>query len=96
MFIYCKDKVWDVDTLAQVLPSEFSSGEFNNTKAYKYKDEAVLAIAEDHPWPGREKNVKFWVVLFNGRAVGFNENPSKGWSFPVIRFQKAFPYGRVE
>lgn len=37
-------------------------------------------------WPGPQKNVYAWVVLVNGKAVGWNENPGKGWSFPVVKY----------
>ncbi len=36
------------------------------------------------PWPGREKNVHFWWTLKDGHRVGFNESPSRGWSFTVL------------
>ena len=36
------------------------------------------------PWPGKHKHVCVWWQLANGKAVAWNENPSKGWSFPVI------------
>jgi len=36
------------------------------------------------PWPGPQKDVHCWWELENGKAVGWNESPSKGWSFPVI------------
>ena len=32
---------------------------------------------------GTHKNVMNWVLLDNGYAVGWNENPGKGWSFPL-------------
>ena len=33
-------------------------------------------VAENRgPWPGRQKNVRNWVVLDSGHAVGWNENP---------------------
>jgi hypothetical protein len=35
-------------------------------------------------WPGPQKDVHCWWELENGKAVGWNESPSKGWSFPVI------------
>jgi DNA-directed RNA polymerase subunit RPC12/RpoP len=35
-------------------------------------------------WPGKQKDVHVWWELENGKAVGWNESPSKGWSFPVI------------
>lgn len=36
------------------------------------------------PWStfGHHKNVYSWVLLKNGLAVGWNESPSRGWSFP--------------
>jgi hypothetical protein len=40
------------------------------------------------PWPGPQKDVHCWWELENGKAVGWNENPSKGWSFPVITLHK--------
>ena len=42
----------------------------------------------EEKWPGRHKNVFDWCVLANGKAVGFNENPSVGWSFPVIDYPR--------
>lgn len=36
-----------------------------------------------NPSPFPAKFVNFWCVLQNGAAVAFNENPSRGWSFPV-------------
>jgi len=35
-------------------------------------------------WLGPHKNVHCWWELENGKAVAWNEDPSKGWSFPVI------------
>lgn len=39
-------------------------------------------------WPGPSKNVMYWVELKNGYAIGMNENPSLGLSFPVIKLRK--------
>jgi hypothetical protein len=39
-----------------------------------------------HCWPAPHKNVFAWWLLETGHAVGFNENPSHGWTFPNIRF----------
>jgi hypothetical protein len=80
-------------TLAETMPYEFTGAEYQDTPAYKLKDERVAAVyslssneetAKWKPWPGKEKYVYFWVLLVNGKAVGFNENPSRGWSFPVV------------
>ena len=84
-----------IRTLKDVLPREFIKGSYNETKAYQLKDEEVK---EEHcrhyqqdeyiSWPGSHKNVYFWVELMNGNAVGWNENPVRGWSFPVIKLKK--------
>lgn len=78
-------------TLREVLPSEFSK-DFTDVPAWKYAD---VEVSREHlvgqggeQWPGPQKNVFFWVELVNGKAVGWNENPSKGWSFPVITIKK--------
>lgn len=39
-------------------------------------------LGTDRPHPFKHKNIHNWCVLENGMAVGFNENPSYGWSFP--------------
>lgn len=75
--------------LRDVLPHEFF-GQFADTRAAKMLD---VEIAETHSlmnddvpyqrWPGPEKNVMSWWKLQDGRAVGWNENPGRGWSFPV-------------
>lgn len=71
------------------------AGEFNDTPVAKYFDVEVkceYSTVEDghgthvRRWPGRQKNVYAWVELVNGKAVGWNENPSRGYSFPVINF----------
>jgi len=70
------------------MPHEFVGGSYNDVPAYKYRDELVAA---EHlltkRWPGPHKNVSFWVELANGRAVGWNENPAIGWSFPVVKLK---------
>ena len=81
-----------IKTLLDVMPSEFLKSEHKETKAFTFKDLTVIA---EHcrfwdqdkyiKWPGSQKNVHHWVELENGYAVGWNENPAKGWSFPVIK-----------
>lgn len=80
-------------TLKDVMPAEFMSGEYVNTPARQFADCKVLAKHETHvtSWPGKHRHVSFWCVLEGGVAVGFNENPSHGWSFPV----KAWPRTRI-
>lgn len=82
-----------MQTLRDVMPFEFER-EFNDTRAFKYADTKVLEVygygEKDgvQAWPGSHKNVARWVVLDNGYAVGWNENPGRGWSFPVIPISK--------
>ena len=76
--------------LRDVLPREFFQ-EFMNTRAATMLD---VEVAEEHSmtnddkpyqrWPGVEKNVMTWWKLIDGRSVGWNENVSRGWSFPVF------------
>jgi hypothetical protein len=79
-------------TLAEVLPPEFTQGEYHDTPAYRLRDVGVVTVyghyGKGRPWkgwPGRQRNVFLWVVLANGNAVGFNEGV-RGWGFPVIKY----------
>lgn len=77
-------------TLLECLPAEFRSSEYNQSRAYRLRDALVVASHDNRvkPWPGPHKNVFVWYVLNNGKAVAWNENPSKGWSFPVISYRE--------
>lgn len=74
-------------TLGDAVPSEFHR-EFTDTRAYALRD--VELISEHHGhierWPGKHRNVHTWWKLASGHCVGWNENPARGWSFPVITF----------
>lgn len=72
--------------LRDVLPREVHHGDWAG-RAARYLDVAVIEERE-FSWPGKHKNVIAWWVLANGYAVGWNENPAIGWSFPVIRYTK--------
>ena len=77
--------------LVDALPREFDGGEYSETRAYKFHD-VVVVKSHGYPndyerWPGRERNVNVWHELENGYAVGWNENTSRGWSFPVIKMK---------
>lgn len=77
-------------TLKDVMPIFFET-EFNDVEAYKYKDVKVKEEFFGHtarPWIGNHKNVHYWCLLENGKAVGWNENPSKGSSFPVAVYKE--------
>jgi hypothetical protein len=72
--------------LRDVLPREFFI-EFANTPAAKHVDRRIICEHDTRvkPWPGTHKNVTYWWVLQGGYAVGLNENPSRGWAFPVYK-----------
>lgn len=88
-------------TLKQVLPKEFLEGDYRDTPAYALRDVQVIArkLATGAPcssaskndlfeaWPGSHEHVGYWFILDNGKAVGVNEDPEKGWSFPVVDYQ---------
>lgn len=78
-------------TLSDWLPYDFDI-EFSDTRAFNLKTINIIkkygyGVCSNAPWPGKHKNVFNWCKLENGLAVGFNENPSKGWSFPVIKIK---------
>jgi hypothetical protein len=80
----------EAKTLKQVMPSEFMGCEYDNTYSRRYADKKVVSEHQAHlqRWPGAQKNVHFWVTLENGQAVGWNESPSHGWSFPTFTLPK--------
>ena len=73
-------------------PVEFAQS-FNDTRAFKFADVKVVEefsmFDSDtwKSWPGAHKNVMNWCILENGYAVGWNENDSRGWSFPVVKMK---------
>jgi hypothetical protein len=79
-------------TLRDVMPNELT--EWPDVRAYKMLDVKVEAehghpFDDDGvPWIGTHKNVFYWVELENGYAVGWNENPARGWSFPVVKMKE--------
>lgn len=70
-------------TLKDVMPREFMGCEYDGCRARKLADVEVLSEHEFN-WPGDHRNVVSWVKLVNGKAVGWNESPARGWAFPVI------------
>lgn len=82
--------------LRDVVPIEFKK-EFYDSKAYKYIDTEVIVIHSRSylknmkdtslKWIGKEKYIYVWWELKNGYAIGWNENPAKGWSFPVRKLK---------
>lgn len=79
----------DEEILKDWLPSEFFN-EFMDTKAAQLLNQTVIrdfgSWKVSHPF--KHKYIHNWVILANGFAVGWNENPSVGWSFPVKKLNK--------
>ena len=64
-------------------------GQYEDSPAMPFAMMDVVAeYRGNRPWPGNHRYVKDWFTLANGKAVGWNENPSRGWSFPVISYQE--------
>jgi hypothetical protein len=88
-------------TLRDVLPSEYR--EFvliskNPPRAESMLDQPVVfehfgllnpEPEKVKPWPGTHRHVHCWWELANGYGVGWNENPSIGHSFPVVKLRKS-------
>jgi hypothetical protein len=79
-------------TLQDVMPTCLADTGYEKTKAYRMKDvivvkhhDSMVDQEEYQFWPGKHKNVHYWVELENGYLCGWNENPARGWSFPVIK-----------
>ncbi len=76
--------------LRDALPREFFNGEYEDTRVMKkYLDVEVVKKHDgcEDAWIGKEKFVYVWWELANGYAVGMNENPSRGMSFPVKKMR---------
>jgi len=73
--------------LRDVLPREALSSEFFDAKFRKYLDYEVLEriTKYDPRFPFKHKNIHIWWALENNIAVGWNENPSTGWSFSIAK-----------
>lgn len=75
----------EVKRLRDCVPLEFIR-HYTDNRAYKMLNVEVLSEHRGY-WIGSHKNVHCWWKLANGYAVGWNENPSVGWSFPVVKLQ---------
>lgn len=80
-------RIISIMTLKEAMLIEYTQDE--TSKAHKFDDVEVVwkqdILNHCRLWPGTQKYVYFWVKLVNGYAVGWNENPSKGWSFPLVK-----------
>jgi hypothetical protein len=79
-------------TLREWAPQEFAQS-FDDVPAFRHADVEVVTeygYGSDEKWkhwPGTHKNVQNWCILANGYAVGWNENPSIGWNFPMVKMK---------
>lgn len=73
-------------TLRDWIPDEAISDLQGTVIARKFGYRVVEDVV-GRRWPGKHKNVINWCVLENGYAVGWNENPARGWSFPIIKLK---------
>jgi hypothetical protein len=52
--------------------------------AREYGSQEIMEVnGMNEGWPGPEKDVKYWVVLENNKAVGFRESKPGKAEFPV-------------
>jgi len=59
--------------------------EFGHLKPYHDLRVLEEVIKPDSRFPFSHKFIYVWWILEGGVAIGWNENPSRGWSFPVKR-----------
>ena len=78
-------------TLRDKLPQDFML-EFGDSRASKVLDVEIVAEhgsdGDNVRWMGNQRNVYVWWELANGYGVAWNENPAKGYSFPVMKLKK--------
>lgn len=74
--------------LRDVLPKEFFA-EHPDSKVNDFLNERIIETVDgcEKRWIGKERYVYTWWILANGKAIGWNENPSRGWSFPIVSFK---------
>ena len=66
-------------TVQDVLPRE--AMEFDHIRKIKDK---LVASSHELGWRGPHKNVLVWWTLEDGTRLGWNESPSRGWSFVTM------------
>ncbi len=85
-------------TVNDWLPSEAQideRDEVNRVLDYEVIAEFGYARRPFNAQPFRYKNIHNWCIATNGKkhyAVGWNENPSIGWAFPIKRLKNYQDY----
>ena len=73
--MYTKDQTLEDDFGIWWNMPKYANRDF---EARKYaKNKIVKVDLGNRRWPGPEKDVKYWVVLDNGKCVGFRHGMSK-------------------
>ena len=88
-FLFLNGLGFIMKKLREVLPREFKR-DFMDTRAAKFLDVDVVAEYDDRPFPQKRyiyRNIYTWWELKNGYAVGWNESPRNGWSFPAVKME---------
>lgn len=87
--------------LRDVLPPDFTEDRFGSTEAWELRDTrvAMMKLTTGAPcsshselfaaWPGDHQHVDKWYILSDGKAVGINDDPQNGLSFPVTVYDGA-------
>lgn len=70
--------------LKEVVPSEIDATAFSGMKSLLNKPVTAAYESSENPWIGSYKNVNVWWIVNDTHMVGWNESPSRGWSFQVI------------
>lgn len=75
-------------TLKDWLPYGYDTATID-PKIEKHLDDFITVELDsrDKHWIGKHKNVLNWCMLNTGYAVGFNESPSRGWSFVIVKIK---------
>jgi len=87
-------KIIEMETLSNWLITKgYQEGFDIDNKFYPLKDRKVIKefiLTNEKTWKswrdlGPQKNVKCWCLIEGRYAVGFNENVSKGYSYPMVK-----------
>jgi hypothetical protein len=80
------------------IPAEHIHSVNRTDKLYRHLYQTVVKehhsgdLINEPITPFKHKYVYTWWELENGYAVGWNENPSRGWSFPIMRIKEEWDY----
>jgi hypothetical protein len=79
------------------MPDEFFNGEYDESRAMLLKNSEIIANMDGTKYPRHEFEHAYifnWCIVYHNKkyyAVGWNENPSIGWSFPVKIWKNKIP-----